>query len=321
MDTHVFIATGLGLVAGLTIWVALAHATMPHKGGEVADAAPHAPTPAGGTKGRARPPWVRVAATVAAGAAVWALTGWPVAAVGAAALAWFAPVVFGGETAFKREQARVDAVAAWAESLRDVIGAAAGLGQAIQRSAAHPPPAIRSEVEGLAADLRSGLDLKRALRAFAIRLDDETADLVAMALMGTTTGSGNLAPVLDDLAHTARAEAAMRQRIHTGRARTRTATRVICGTTVAMLLFMILVAGDYLSSYNSITGQIVLACGLGLFAAGLWGMHQLATPKPAPRFLQVDAAAALASGMGRFPQPATAAPTWGHRPAPRAVKP
>jgi tight adherence protein B len=292
VDAALLIAAGLGLVAGLAIWAALARLTAPQEGAQTTDIAPDGPGPVGATTGRARPSWARMAATAVAGAGVWALTGWPVAAAGAAALAWFAPTVVGGEASFKREQAKADAVAAWAESLRDVIGAAAGLGQAIQRSAEHPPPAIRAEVCALALDLRSGIDLETSLRAFANRLNDETGDLVAMALIGAASGSGNVAPVLDDLARTARAEAAMRQRIHTGRARTRTATRVICATTVVMLLFMILVAGDYLASYDSFTGQVVLACALGLFAAGLWGMHRLATPKPALSFLRADDAGA-----------------------------
>jgi tight adherence protein B len=285
MELQAPIAAVLGIIAGLAIWGALAIVTRPQDARPADDTTPDGPGTAEVTQGRARAPWARIGATVAVTAGVWALTGWPAATAGAGALAWFFPTVFGGEAAFRREQSRVDAVASWAESLRDVIGAAAGLGQAIQRSAEHPPPAIQEEVRALATDLRSGRDMTSSLRAFAIRLDDETADMVALALIGTETGTGNVAPVLDDLAAAARAEAVMRQRIHTGRARTRTATRVICGTTVLMLVFMLLVGGDYLAPYDSLTGQLVLAAALGLFALGLWGMHRLATPKPVPRFI------------------------------------
>ncbi|WP_335988495.1 type II secretion system F family protein [Glycomyces sp. MUSA5-2] len=288
MDTEAPITAVLGTLAGLAIWGALALATRPEPDPAAADAAPAGPTRAGATRGRDRAPWARIAATAAVAALVWALTGWPAATAGAAALTWFFPVIFGGEAAFQREQARVDAVASWAESLRDVIGAAAGLGQAIQRTAAHPPPAIADEVRHLAAELRAGRDMTSALRAFAIDLDDETADLVALALIGTETSSGAVAPVLDDLAQTARAEAVMRQRVHTGRARTRTATRVICGTTILMLAFLFVVSGDYLAPYDTLTGQLVLAMALGLFGLGLWGMHRLATPARLPRFITAE---------------------------------
>lgn len=282
------IAGGLGTIAGLAIWAGLALAFRAPQEVGSGDRAAGGP---GGVAGWAhRAPRARIAATGAAGAAVWAWTDWPVAATGAALLAWFAPALFGGDKAFKAELARIDAIAAWAESLRDVISAAAGLEQAIQRSAAHPPPAIATEVRQLAGDLQDGRGLETGLRSFAARLEDETVDLVCMALIVASRQAGTLAPVLDDLAHTARAEAAMRMRVHTTRARTRTATRVITAATAAMLTALLLVAGDYLASYDTVTGQIVLALALGMFAFGLWWLHRLATPKAAPSFLRAEPA-------------------------------
>lgn len=283
------IAGGLGALAGLAIWAALALAFRPPQEAGSGDPAGGGP---GGVAGWARrAPWARMAATGAAGAAVWGWTGWPVAAAGAGALAWFAPTLFGGDKAFKAELGRIDAIAAWSESLRDVISAAAGLEQAIQRSAAHPPPAIAGEVRQLAGDLQNGRGLEAGLRSFAARLDDETVDLVCMALIVASRQAGTLAPVLDDLARTARAEAAMRMRVHTTRARTRTATRVITAATATMLGGLLIVAGDYLASYNVLRGQIVLALGLGLFGFGLCWLHRLATPAALPSFLRADSAA------------------------------
>jgi Flp pilus assembly protein TadB len=141
-------------------------------------------------------------------------------------------------------------------------------------------------VRRLAADLRDGNDLYAALGVFAADLDDETVDLVVMALQVASRQAGNLAPVLDDLARTARAEAAMRARVHTVRARTRTATRVITAATALMLAALLVIAGDYLASYASFAGQAVLACALGMFAFGLWWLHRLATPATVPSFLR-----------------------------------
>lgn len=282
------IAGALGALAGLAIWAGLALAFRAQAGVDPGDPAAGGP---GGVAGWAHgAPWARIAATGAAGAVVWAWTGWPVAAAGAGALVWFAPALFGGDKAFKAELGRIDAIAAWAESLRDVISAAAGLEQAIQRSAAHPPPAIAGEVRRLAGDLQDGRGLEAGLRSFATRLEDETVDLVCMALIVASRQAGTLAPVLDDLARTARAEAAMRMRVNTTRARTRTATRVITAATAAMLAALLLVAGDYLASYGTLTGQLVLALALGVFAFGLWWLHRLATPATAASFLRAETA-------------------------------
>jgi tight adherence protein B len=283
---------GLGALAGLAIWAALALTFRAPREVDPGDSAVGGP--GGVARWARRAPWARIAATAAAGAAVWAWTRWPVAAAGAALLAWFTPALFGGDKVFKAELARIDAIAAWAESLRDVISAAAGLEQAIQRSAVHPPPAIAVEVRKLAGDLQNGRGLEAGLRAFAARLQDETVDLVCMALIVASRQAGALGLVLDDLAHTARAEAAMRMRVHTTRARTRTATRVITAATAAMLAALLLVAGDYLASYDTLTGQLVLAFALGVFGFGLWWLHRLATPKAPPSFLRTETADAAA---------------------------
>ncbi|GAB4001756.1 hypothetical protein GCM10029992_38120 [Glycomyces albus] len=284
VDARILAAAGLGALAGGALWLALA--VLASRGDRVDPAAPAGPDRATGAGRAWRGRWPRIAATAVAGAATWAATGWPVAAAGAAGLTWWWPTLFGTERAFRAEMARIDAVAAWAESLRDVITAAAGLEQAIQRTAGHPPPAIKTEVQALAAQLGSGDRPEPALRAFAARLDDETADLVVMALVNAQSQAGNLAPVLDDLARTARAEAAMRSRVHTIRARTRTATRVITAATLVMLAALLAVSGDYLTPYDSLAGQVVLGCALAAFAFGLWWLHRLATPPRTPSFLR-----------------------------------
>ncbi|MCH7229959.1 type II secretion system F family protein [Glycomyces sp. L485] len=291
MEQLLFIAALLGAAAGGAVWWSIA--TLASRSDRVDRAAPVGSGPAIPSRTSWRGRWARIAAVAAAGAGTWAVTGWPAAAAGTAALAWWWPVLFGGERAHKTELARIDAIAAWAESLRDVITAAAGLEQAVQRTAANPPPAIEVEVQALAAQVRSGRRLEEALTDFTSRVDDETADLVVMALIGAQTQAGNLAPVLDDLARTARAEAAMRMRVHTIRARTRTATRVITAATVFMLALLLLVSGDYLTPYGSLTGQMVLACALAMFGFGLWWLHRLAAPTPAPSFLHNETTEAM----------------------------
>ena len=111
---------------------------------------------------------------------VAALTGWPVAAVLAGLGAWALPSVLGGAKERAREVARTEAIAGWAEMLRDTLSAAAGLEQAIVATASVAPLPIRDEVVALAGRLEAER-LVPALRRFADDLADPTGDLVVAA--------------------------------------------------------------------------------------------------------------------------------------------
>jgi hypothetical protein len=74
---------------------------------------------------------LRLAVAVGAAVLVGAVTGWPVAALLAAAACWGVPALFTESKAQTATIARVEAVAGWAEMLRDTMAGAAGLEQAI----------------------------------------------------------------------------------------------------------------------------------------------------------------------------------------------
>jgi tight adherence protein B len=79
-------------------------------------------------------------------------------------------------------------------------------------------------------------------------------------------------------------------RIHTSRARVRTAARVITGVTVAMAAGLIALGGNYLDPYDTPIGQVVLAIAFGCTALGLVWLHRLATAAPPASFLRQEAA-------------------------------
>jgi tight adherence protein B len=251
-------------------------------------AAPVVPGAGAPAKARRRLPLARIAASGAAVALVWTATEWPVAAIGAGALIWFGPTLFGGEAAYRAELVKIDAIASWVEGLRDNLAAAAGLEQTIVSSARFAPPALEDDITALVADLHAGVGLETALRAFASRVDDETADLTVMALIEAAQRAGNLAEVLDDLATAAREEAAMRMRIHTSRARIRTSSRVVTGITVVMAAGLFAFSGDFLAPYDTPMGQVVMAIAFGCTGLGLAWIHQLAAEQRPPSFLRQD---------------------------------
>jgi Flp pilus assembly protein TadB len=181
--------------------------------------------------------------------------------------------------------AKTEAVAAWAEMLRDTLAASAGLQAAISASAPVAPAPIEAEVRELAGSMqRDGLPV--ALRRFALEVADPAADLVVVALtVAATRQASQLGEVLDRAASAARAASAMRVSVEASRARTFTSARIIVGVTVAMAVAIAVFSGSYLDPFDAASGQLVLVVIAGLFGAGLWSLNRLARIDTGPRVL------------------------------------
>nr|WP_209440755.1 type II secretion system F family protein [Amycolatopsis thermoflava] len=229
---------------------------------------------------------LRLALAVAAGLVAGLVTGWLVGGILAGLACWALPQVLGRDSEHARRIARIEAVATWAEMLRDTLSAAAGLEQAILATAPLAPPAIRREVGELAAGIEAGDRLAPALRRLGERLDDPVGDLVIAALLlAAEQQTRQLADLLGSLAEAARGQASMRMRVEAGRARTRTSVRVIVGTTLAFAVAVVLLNRGYMGAYDSATGQIVLLMIGGLFAAGFAWLSRIARMPQPDRFL------------------------------------
>ena len=228
---------------------------------------------------------LRLAFAVVGGVIIALLTWWPVGALLVAAACFMLPTTFGGKRAREAQVARVEAVAAWAEMLRDTMAAAGGLEQSILATSAVAPVAIRTEVLALAARLERER-LAPALREFADELDDPTGDLVVAALvLAADKSPKHLGELLGTLAASARSEVNMRLRVDSGRARTRTSVRVVIASTVIFTLGLILLNRGYLEPYDTAFGQFVLLLVGMLFGMSFWWLARMARIEPNPRFL------------------------------------
>ena len=228
---------------------------------------------------------VRSVAAFAAAVGVFALTGWPVGAL----LAALATIVVPGALGRMRQEAalvdRTEAVASWAEMLRDTLAAAAGLEEAVTATAGSAPEPIRAEVARLARRLER-TSLPDALERFADEVANPAADLVVAALLTAARREAReLVPLLGALAASARAEADMRLRVHVSRARIRTAVRVIVGTLGLFAGGLLLFNRPYLAPYGTAIGQLVLLMVGAVFAAGWWLLQQMARIEQPERFL------------------------------------
>jgi tight adherence protein B len=272
--------TGLGILLGAGAGLGIVLVALGVRGSESQDQ--RARLSPGRLEGHTR----RIAIAVAAGVLVGAATGWPVAALLAGAGCWAVPKLLGDGKEHAAVIAKVEAVAGWAEMLRDTMAGAAGLEQAIAASAPVAPAPIRQEVVSLAARLERDR-LGVALRGFADDLSDPTADLVVAALLlAGEHQAGRLGELLGTLASSARDQATMRLRVEAGRARTRTSVRVIVGITSGLALFLAVLNYGYLAPYASPLGQLVLLAVGGLFAAGFAWMAAMSRPQRAARLLR-----------------------------------
>lgn len=185
------------------------------------------------------------------------------------------------------EIARLDALASWIESVRDVLMAGEQPVGAIQSSVAACAPAVRPHVRRLAAGLgRQDPDL--VFRRFADDIDDPLADLVAAGLSIAIRRGARTVPVLSALAEQTRQQVERRRLIEAERAPARREVQAITAI-MSTLVVGLLVFGraSYLDAYDTPGGQTFLAISLLLYVALLVRVQRLARfPRPG-RFLSV----------------------------------
>jgi tight adherence protein B len=228
---------------------------------------------------------IKLAISVGAAVLIGAITGWPVAALLAGAGTLTVPKLLGGSRNRARQVARTEAVAGWTEMLRDTLSAAAGLEQAIAATAAVSPIPIRPQVMALATALDSER-LVPALRNFANELADPTGDLVVAALvLAAGHEARKLSDLLGSLAAAARDQAAMQLRIEAGRARIRTSTNVVVGSTLFFALGLLVLNRSYLHPFGTALGEAVLAIIGVIFGFSFWWLERMGRPHSPERFL------------------------------------
>ncbi|WP_340537433.1 type II secretion system F family protein [Nocardioides sp. GXZ039] len=229
----------------------------------------------------------RLPIAIIAGLFVLLITGWPVAAIATVALVLLWDRLFGGGRAARLSVARIEALAAWTESLRDTVAGAVGLEQAIPASVHAAGPAIRDDLQTLADRLRVRVPLPEALQRFADELDDSGADLIIAALILNSRLRGpGLRQVLTSLSESARAELEMRQRVSAGRRSTERSVQIVVGVTVLFVVLLRVFNPDYVEPYGTALGQVVLVLVLGFFAAGIAWMQRLTRFETPERFLR-----------------------------------
>ena len=218
----------------------------------------------------------RLATAVLAGLVVLVATGWLVAGVGAVllVLSWRGMSGAAGERA---AMARLEALATWAESLRDTIAGAVGLEQAIPASLRAAAPSLREPLTAMVERLHTRMPMPEALRRFADDLADPGADLIVAALIINAGLRGpGLRDLLGALSRSVREELDVRRKVTAQRRSTRRGAQIVVGISVGLALGLAVFNHAYVQVYDSVTGQLVLGVVTGLYAAGIVWMRALA---------------------------------------------
>lgn len=267
------LGAGLGLGAMLVAW-----GLWPRSGTAGRPAPPSPPTK------RWQPPDTRqLVLALAVAVAVMVVTRWPVLALAAGAAAWWA--LSRDDHTHHTAIERTEALATWAEMLRDATGTPRGIEGVLVTTASSAPIPIRGIVTRFAERLTyQPLDL--ALPDLADELDHPLGDqIVASIGLSATSGAREIRAVLDDLAAAARDEARMLRRLEVSRQRPRSDMRQVVAIVAAVIGALSLVGRDYLQPYSSLGGQLVLTVAGVLWIGGFAWMARLGRIEPPRRFL------------------------------------
>lgn len=229
---------------------------------------------------------LKLALAVAFSGAVWLATQWPVGAFYGALSGWLWPHLSNSKRERKERIERVEALATWVESLRDLMAGSAGLQEAIRSSVAVTPKPIRTEVLDLSLRLRHE-PIPDSLRRFAIDMKHPLADIVAASLiLASTRHAGSLRGVLAMVAKSARDNAHAYREIESGRTEVYAQSRLAGWISSGVIAFMVLTRREFLQPFDSFGGQIALFIILGFFFGSGVALFQLGKPEPPRRVFQ-----------------------------------
>lgn len=227
-----------------------------------------------------------------------------VLAVIAAAAVVLWPLVAGGGKAERAELAKLEALAQWTESLRDLAQKGAGLESVIPKTAVTASDVLAVPLRHLSARLSVRVPLPQALSLFADEVDHDRADLVVGALaLAARQRKGQLSRVLTALSASLRDELEQRTKVMRERNVIRREAAQVAGLSAALVIAASFFAPPSMPASTSTLAQLLpVALAIG-FVFVFTRVRKLAEPEPRPRFLSsasdvLEAATYRPKGVG-----------------------
>lgn len=229
---------------------------------------------------------LRIAIGLVLASLLFLFTGWVVAGIYGGVIGFLAPSQWLAARRRREAIERVEAIATWAETLRDTMAASAGLQQALRLSAAVAPKPIRTEVRSLVARLQHQ-SVPQALRKFAGEVRHPLADqIVASIILASLRSAGSLRPILAMTSAAARDTGAMEREIEAARSSSFQQARIAVTISVGLMLFMIAQNREFLVPFDTFVGQIALAIVLGAFFGAIVVIYRMSRPLPPERIFE-----------------------------------
>ena len=215
----------------------------------------------------------------------FAVTRWPVAAVGGAAIGYVIASTIAGSGAHDAA-ARAEGVAIWVETIRDLVVGGTGLETAVMTACTSAPEALAVELAELVLDVESGHSVRESVARASGRISNTTADIAVSVLVMTLGGQASRpAEVLGQIAIHARQEVAQIGDIEAARASARTTMTMVMAIMGLGIGGFFLFGRSYLEPYGTPTGQLILAGVLGVMLVSFIWMRNLITIKEHTRII------------------------------------
>ena len=177
-----------------------------------------------------------------------------------------------GSRTRKMESQLVELLQMLASGLR----AGFGLVQAMEQSAEQLPSPISVELRRAMRDMAMGASVEQALGALNDRVGSSDFDIVITAILIQRSVGGNLAEILDNVAHTMRERERIRGEIRTLTSQQRMTGFVIGGIPIGLLLIFNLISPEFASLlFTDPLGRMMLAAAGVMELLGFWVISKI----------------------------------------------
>jgi tight adherence protein B len=200
------------------------------------------------------------------------LLGWIVVSLLVVVLGLIGPLLYYRHRRDHRRGVLQDALIEATGQLRDSIRTGLSVQNALLGLAQSGPESLRPEFVQLAREIRL-LGFEPAMTAMRERLADPVYDVVAASLLlNDRLGGRNVSQVLDRLAQATRAELRVQQELRAYQAKNILSAQIVAAVPLIVLIAIRAVNPSYLSLFDGVLGQILLAGCVTSVAVGYAGM-------------------------------------------------